>query len=328
MKVAFLFPGQGAQYCGMAQDFYKESAAVRALFEECSDAVGRDMSSLLFESDEQTLLQTQNTQIAVMLASLSASRVLQDYGIEPAFAVGFSLGEYAALVVARVLSLHDACTVVMQRATIMEQCAQSLLSHYRDEGALGMTAILGMHPDTILDYLTQWNIQNVYLAMYNSPIQGVLAGTSDARSHVCEKLRTCGARKCIPLKVSGPFHTPFMRAAREAFSEVLLPVYFEDPTVPVFTNVTGAQVFRGSDIRTMCLDQIVSPVRWIDEEAYLMKEKPKQIVELGPGTVLSGLWKAWRLSESESDKDIPSCGSVGTMDDMRKYVSLYNESKD
>ncbi len=315
MKTAFLFPGQGAQHSSMAQDLHQESSGVRTLFEACSNVVGKDMATLLFEADETTLMQTENTQIAVMLASLAAACVLKERGITPALVAGFSLGEYAALVVADVLSLEDACTLVMQRSAFMEACAQDIARHYQDEGSLGMTAILGMHPNEICTALTEWGIPNVHLAMYNSPIQGVVAGTEHARTQACEKLRTLGARKCIPLKVSGPFHTPLMRAAREQFAEVAARVAFKQPRIPVFTNVHGAQLHTGDDIRSMCLDQLVSPVRWLDEQDTLIQEKPQQVLEVGPGSVLAGLWKAWR--STKDDESIPLCKTAGTMEHIQ-----------
>lgn len=310
MKNAFLFPGQGAQYIGMCHDLYDEYKVVKDLFKLCADVTGKDIPKLLFESDESELQKTDNAQIAMTLVSISVAKVLEERGIVPDLVAGFSLGEYASLVVSGIVSIEDIFDLVVIRGKIMDEAKHEIEAKFKDEGNVGMTAVLGIPPDDIHTYLETWNIPNVYLSMYNSPIQGVLGGTEKARNIASEKLIENGARKIIPLKVAGPFHTPLMEDAKQKFHAAIENTVFHNPNIMVFSNVNGKQVKSGDDMKLLCVEQLVNPVRWIEEEGSIWENMPTHIFEVGAGNVLTGLWKAWKKSQEENNH-IPSCVAVG-----------------
>lgn len=289
MKIAFLFPGQGAQYPGMARDLYEQSADVRALFQEASDAAGTDMAQLLFEGTEDDLRQTDNTQIAITVANLAARRVLREHGITSDVSAGFSLGEYASLVDAGVLSVADAIRLTLHRGRIMEEVSRS---HDDETDQAGMAAAMGMDLPAIEDALSAAGVDEAFPALYNSPVQTVIGGTPHGLRTAADVLKEAGVRRMRRLQVSGPFHTPLMAAARERFSDIACDVEFRDPAHPVYSNVTGAAVASGDELRALCLDQLVRTVRWTTEERSLLESGVDLLLEVGPGTVLQGLWKA------------------------------------
>ncbi len=306
MDIAFLFPGQGAQFSGMARDLYEHSMEVRELFEIASGIAGKLMEKLLFDGTEEELKQTDNTQIAITLANLSARTVLKEFGIAPSRSAGFSLGEYAGLVDAGVLTPHDAFTLVQHRGGIMERVSRSADD---ETGPAGMSAVMGKDLPEVLEMLSEAGVHDVYPSLYNSPLQTVIGGRAAALSAAAERLRDAGVRKVIPLKVSGPFHTPLMAPAREQFSDIACDIDFRDPLHPVYSNVTGAPVTSGEEARSLCLDQLVKTVMWTSEERRILEDSfaapassaataatethvDQLFLEVGPGSVLQGLWKA------------------------------------
>ncbi len=318
-KIAFFFPGQGAQYAGMAKDFYDAHTSVRELFAEVSEIVKKDLVYLLFKADEKELIKTENTQIAVTLTNLSALYALKEKEIHPSLVAGFSLGEYTALVAAGVIAIGDVFQLVMLRGKIMDDITVKLNTQLKSEGEVGMTAVIGLPPTTVEKILQEIQVPNVYIAMYNSPIQAVIAGTKRKREHVARILQKEGAKRCIPLKVSGPFHTPFMKEAKEQFDSAIKHIAFSDPIIQFFCNVNGTMLNTGEEIRTMCLEQIITPVRWITEETMVLAQNPSCILEVGPGNVLCGLWRAFlRLNGIKT----PQCISAGTVE----QISVLHES--
>lgn len=299
MKTCFLFPGQGAQYPGMAKDFYETCKAVRELFELASDATGIDTKKLLFESDEETLKQTQNTQIAVALAGSAAALNAREHDIVAAGCAGFSVGEYPALAEAGVLSLSDMFHAVAERGRLMEVAG-------RRSGGSTMSAVLFLAPEKIEQAIAGAGLKNVWIANYNSPTQCVISGTEAEIAVAEEKLKAAGAKRVVRLKVSGAFHSPIMAYARDAFAEILSDIVFHDPVVAMFSNVTGTRIGSGKEAKALAVAQIVSPVRWVAEESAIAAEGYERCVETGPGTVLTGLWKA-------SGSPIP-CVAGGTLD--------------
>ena len=306
MKRCFLYPGQGAQYVGMGKDLYDEHESVRDLFAVASERAGFELSTLVFEGTEDEIKSTDKSQIAITTVNLAARRVLAERGIESVAAAGFSLGEYAALVDAGVLTEADGLALVAERGRIMEAVSRSLDAA---GGAPGMAAVLGIDADAIQAALAEAGIGDVYPANLNSPVQTVLSGTATGLEAAAPVLKEAGARRVVPLKVSGPFHSPLMEAAREQFRDVLSSVGFADPSKPVYSNVTGALINTGDEARTLCADQLVKPVRWVDEEALIARDGYDELLEVGPGEVLCGLWHGF--IKANSDVTTP-CLPAGT----------------
>jgi [acyl-carrier-protein] S-malonyltransferase len=288
MKLCFLFPGQGAQYPGMGKDLWEANSKVKALFELASDKTGVNMQKLLFEGTEAELKVTDKTQIAITLVNLSASLALKERGLKPAGCAGFSLGEYAALNEAGVISNDDIFSIVKARGDIMEKTSRKLDS---PSGNPGMAAVMGLTLDKILDTLKTKNINNVFAANYNSPEQISISGTFDGLNTAELLFKEAGAKRFIKLQVSGPFHCPLLSEAGEKLKEVLGMFTFKDPVMPVYSNVTGKLITSGAEAKELCISQITSTVLWVEEEKSLIAAGFDQFVEAGPGKVLSGFLK-------------------------------------
>jgi [acyl-carrier-protein] S-malonyltransferase len=298
-KAFFLYPGQGAQAPGMAMDLLASSAAAKELFALASDATGRDMAALLRDSDADTLKRTDVSQPAITLANLAAAAVLRERGVEPSGCAGFSLGEYAALATAGVLSAADAFRLVAKRGEAMQKAADRIAAAGDAGSAPGMAAVLGL--------------AGLHAANYNSPSQVVVAGTAAALAEAEARFKEAGAKRVIRLKVAGPFHSPLVADAAEEFAAALAAAAFADPTLPLFSNVTGGRVASGEEARKLALRQITEPVRWTSEEAAIAALSPAAVLEVGPGKVLQGLWK-------DSGSAAP-CFLAGTLADIEAAVA-------
>jgi [acyl-carrier-protein] S-malonyltransferase len=299
LKTCFLFPGQGAQYCGMAKDFFETSKAVRELFDLASEASRINLKKLLFESDEETLKKTQNTQLSVALAGSASALCAREHGILPAGCAGFSVGEWPALAETGVISTQDMFRLVAERGRLMDEAG-------RRSGGSTMSAVLFLPPEKIERTIEEAGLKNVWIANYNSPTQCVISGTEADIAAAEEKLKAAGAKRVIRLKVSGAFHSPIMAYAHDAFAEILTDVTFSDPKIACYSNVTGTRIASGAQAKALAAAQIISPVKWITEESAIAADGFGICVETGPGTVLAGLWKA-------SGSTVP-CVAGGTLD--------------
>lgn len=311
MEIAFLFPGQGAQFPGMASDLYEASAAVRDLFAEASELTGQDLRRLLFEGDADELRQTDKTQIAISTASLAALIYLRECGVESARSAGFSLGEYVALHDAGVIDRSALYALVTPRGEISERVSRTLDD---EAGRAGMAAAIGMDLPEVRGVLDALGRSDVYPALYNTPKQVVIGGTFAGLAAATEALKAAGIGRVVPLAVSGPFHTPLMEPAREEFGAIAAGVAFSDPTKPVYTNVTGGQVRTGAEARDRCLEQLVSTVMWSTEVRTLDADGVELLLEVGPGSVLRGHWKAG--AQAGGGWDIDRCRGAGTRDEI------------
>lgn len=315
VNAVFLFPGQGAQYPGMALDLLRASGPsgpVAELFAAASEATKTDMEKLLAEADPETLKRTDISQPAITLANLAAAAVLTERGYGPVACAGFSLGEYAALTVAGTLTREACFSLVTARGAAMQRTADRLAAQ---EGAPGMAAVLGLPPDAVEALVARWRdegIDGLYAANFNSPNQVVVAGTSAALADAEGRFKEAGAKRVIRLKVAGPFHSPLVADAAEAFASVLEAAPFADPALPLFSNVTGSRVASGAEARALALRQITEPVRWTAEQAAIVEcvagTGTGLALEVGPGKVLQGLWK-------DSPAGFP-CVSAGTAADI------------
>ncbi|MCL2044496.1 MAG: ACP S-malonyltransferase [Treponema sp.] len=314
--VVFLFPGQGAQYQGMGLDFFAGgSAAVNKLIETASAVFEQDAQTLL-NLDADTLKRTDISQPAITLANLAAAAFLAEQGWQPAASAGFSLGEYAALVCTGVISAEDCLHLVKARGTVMQQASDNLRESAGGDAsaAPGMAAVMGLAPQEAEALIDQWKtagLVDLYAANINSPKQLVVSGTAAALTEAETRFKEAGARRVIRLPVAGPFHSPLLANAAEAFRPALEAVTFSDPKIPLYSNVTGKQIESGAEAQKLALLQITGPVRWTEIEAAITADAVfSACLEVGPGKVLQGLWK-------DSGSEIP-CYPAGTMEDIRK----------
>lgn len=290
VKYGFLFPGQGAQFPGMMKDLCESFADGKKFLDKYSEIAGFSVQELLWESSEQELARTDKSQTAITAASLLVVEYLKSKNITPAFAAGFSLGEWVALRDSEVLSFEETVYAVKRRGEIMQQVCDSIAA--ASANPPGMAAVLGLDGKSVQSVLNGRN--DVFAANLNSTQQTVISGTYTGLKWAEENLKNAGAKRIIPLKVAGPFHSPLMAEAAEKFSEVLETLTFNDPVLPVFSNVTGKVVKTGAEAKQNAVKHIVSPVLWIDEENNIRNmcgdSDEWKLVEAGPGKVLAGLW--------------------------------------
>ncbi|AJY76527.1 ACP S-malonyltransferase [Paenibacillus beijingensis] len=284
-KTAFVFPGQGAQAVGMGKDVYETVQSAKAVFDQADAALGFKLSDLIFEGPDDALKQTANTQPALLTVSAALLEALKESGLTADYAAGHSLGEYSALVAAGALSFTDAVRIVRARGEFMEQAVPG--------GQGAMAAVLGAERDALSALCASVSAETgaVELANVNCPGQIVVSGTAAGVAAVVERGKEAGAKRVIPLEVSGPFHSSLMKPAAEKLAAVLENVTFSDAAVPVVANVTAQPVTAKDEIRRLLVEQVYSPVQWEDTVRWLIAQGVDTFVEIGSGTVLAGLIK-------------------------------------
>ena len=284
MTLAFVFPGQGSQKVGMGRSLHGAAAESRAVFDEADGALGFPLSRLCFEGPEDELQLTANTQPAILAASVAAARALAARGVEPQWVAGHSLGEYSALVAAGVLSLRDAVVAVRRRGQYMQEAVPV------GEGA--MAAILALELAAIEQACREAaQGQVVSPANINSPGQVVIAGHAAAVDRASELCKKAGAKRAIRLPVSAPFHCALMKPAQERLARDLEGIAFSAPKLPLVNNVDATVVRAAEACRDGLVRQVSGTVRWQESVERLVREGVDTFVEVGPGTVLSGLVK-------------------------------------
>ena len=283
-RPAFLFPGQGSQAVGMGKGFYTTSAGAKAVFEEANEALGFDLTRLMFEGPEADLALTANTQPAVLTASVAAAAACAERGLEPGFAAGHSLGEYSALVVARALRFADAVRIVRKRGELMQ--------HAVPVGTGAMAAIMGLDLAQVEEVCAEAAEDEVVgVANVNSPQQIVVAGHRAAVERAVALASTRGGKKSVLLAVSAPFHCALMAPAAEKLARELDGIAVADPAIPVVRNVDAGVTRTAAEVKPFLLKQVASPVRWTDCVGRLAAEGASVFVEVGPGRTLTGLLK-------------------------------------
>ncbi|HXG05412.1 MAG TPA: ACP S-malonyltransferase [Candidatus Binatia bacterium] len=280
--IAFLFPGQGSQAVGMGRAFYQESGAAKAVFEEANDALGENLTRLIFEGPEAELALTANTQPAILTVSVAAAAVAAERGLRPALAAGHSLGEYSALVVTGALAFRDAVRVVRRRGEFMQEAVPV--------GTGAMAALLGLDLAQVEAICAEAaGGEVVEVANINAPQQIVIAGHRAAVERAVVLAGERGGRKSVLLPVSAPFHCTLMQPAAARLREVLEPVPVSDPRAPVVRNVDAGLTRTAAEVKPALVAQVASPVRWTESVQRLHAEGASMYVEVGPGRVLTGL---------------------------------------
>ena len=277
---AYIFPGQGAQFPGMAKDFYETSARAKEMLETANELLGFRITDVMFEGTAEELKQTKVTQPAIFLHSVTLAAIAKDFA--PDMVAGHSLGEFSALVANGVLSFEDGLKLVSKRALAMQRACEINPS--------AMAAILGLEDEAVEELCTSTD-DLVVAANYNCPGQLVISGSNKGIEMACEKAKEAGARRVLPLPVGGAFHSPLMEPAREELEKAIDSTQFNATTCPVYQNVTAAPSTDPEVIKENLKKQLTAPVRWTQSVQAMAADGATQFIECGPGKVLQGLVK-------------------------------------
>ena len=304
-KIAFVFPGQGAQAVGMGKDVYDNSEIAKEIFDKASEAVDLDLKALCFEENNDINI-TEYTQVCLLTTSIAIMEVLRSKGIEPDVAAGLSLGEYCALVAAETMNYIDAAKAVRKRGIFMQEEVPA------GEGA--MAAILGMDAKAIEENIA--GMDKVQIANYNCPGQIVISGETKQVTQAADKLKEAGAKRAVLLNVSGPFHSRLLAGAGTKLKEVLDELEIKKPKIPYVANVNASYITEQEDIEPLLVQQVSHSVRWQQSVEAMVADGVDTFIELGPGRTLAGFNK--KIAR-EIGKELTTY-SVGTMADIEVLV--------
>ena len=297
-KIAFIFPGQGAQACGMGQDFYEQTETGKRIFDKATQLMGFSMPQLCFEENDRLDI-PEYTQAAMVTASIAMMRVLEENGINPDVAAGLSLGEYCALAAAGVMSDEDAIRTVRQRGILMQEAVPV------GEGA--MAAILALDAAAIEEVTGA--MEGVWIANYNCPGQIVISGEKAAVEEACEKLKAAGAKRAVMLNVSGPFHSGMLTAAGEKLGQVLSRMELHEPRIPYVANVTAQYVKSAAEVKELLTRQVSSSVRWQQSVEAMIGDGVDTFIEIGPGKTLAGFMR--KISRDVKTLNVEKLEDIG-----------------
>ena len=284
MKIGFVFPGQGAQYIGMGKDLYDTYEEIRALYDKASIITGKDIAKLTFNSSEEELSQTKNTQICILTMSLGILEILKSNDIQAELCAGLSLGEYTALIYSQAINLEDGLKIVEKRGTFMQEDLPC--------GNWSMAAILGLDDDKVNDLCSNITSGFVVPANYNCPGQVVISGEKNAILDVIELAKNSGAKRAMELKTSGPFHTEKLQKASKSLKEALQTISINSQkATKVIKNIDGLPYKASDDIHTVLANHVTHPVQFGKTIQSMLNSGIDTFIEIGPGKVLSGFIK-------------------------------------
>lgn len=278
---AYIFPGQGAQYTGMGLDLYQNSARAKTLFEKANQTLGFEITKIMFEGSSEQLKQTKVTQPAIFLHSAITAEVMGSR-FAPDMVAGHSLGEISALVANKTLAFTDGLQLVYKRALAMQKACEAAPST--------MAAVLGLD-NTLVEDICASQSGIVVAANYNCPGQLVISGEIDAVNNACEALKQAGARRALLLPVGGAFHSPLMEPAREELADAIETTHFQNPSCPIYQNVSTTGVTDALEIQKNLIAQLTAPVKWTQSMQNMIADGATHFTEIGPGNVLQGLMR-------------------------------------
>ena len=303
-KIAFIFPGQGAQVCGMGQEFYEQTETGKEIFDKASELLGFSVPELCFEKNDRLDL-TEYTQPAMVTASIAMTKVfVEKTGITPSVTAGLSLGEYAAMAAAGVMSWEDAIATVRQRGILMQEAVPA--------GLGAMAAVLAMDAQKIEEVIAP--IDGVQIANYNCPGQIVISGRKEAVAEASERLKEAGAKRVLPLNVSGPFHSSMLAEAGKKLGKVLEGVEVHTPQIPYVANVTAEYVTDEKEVKPLLEKQVSSSVRWEQSIRRMIADGVDTFIEIGPGKTLTGFMK-------KIDRNVKAL-NIEKMEDIEKVKEV------
>lgn len=303
IRRAFLFPGQGSQYVGMAKDLFDKSVEAKEMIKTADEALGVNLSYIMFNGPEEQLKQTEFTQPAIFLHSVVLSSIIRTLNFEAA--AGHSLGEYSALVASGAIQFYEAVKLVRTRGLAMQKAGQD------NPGTLA--AIVGLNPDTVEGFCAEASSAGiVQCANFNSPGQIVISGSVDGVRKAMELCKAAGAKMVKELVVSGAFHSPLMQSAKDKLFEALNHTNFYDSKFPVYANVTAKPVIKKEEIKNLLHQQVTAPVRWEETIKNMIADGIEEFYEIGPGKVLQGLVK-------RINPDV-KCFNIDKYEDVEKFI--------
>ena len=279
-RIAFIYPGQGAQVCGMGQDFYEQTEEGKQVFDLATDLLGFSVPELCFTENDRLDI-TEYTQAAMVTTSIAMTRVLESRGVKPDVTAGLSLGEYCALYAAGVISEAAAISTVRQRGILMQEEVPA--------GQGAMAAVLAMDAAAIEEVIK--DMDGVQIANYSCPGQIVISGKKEAVEEACGKLKEAGAKRTVMLNVSGPFHSRMLTGAGEKLGRVLESVEVHTPVIPYVANVTAAYVTDAAEVKPLLMKQVSSSVRWQQSVETMLADGVDTFIEIGPGKTLAGFMR-------------------------------------